>query len=286
MNKCKVGAIIVTYNFDDRLKKSINTLYNQVDYIAIVDNNSNDRCVNYIDELSKLENIRVIYNKENYGIAKAINQGIYLLLQLDCNWIMTLDDDSVLERDCVGKMLKIACNKKSNRIGAICPNIYDINIKEYMYPLSCGYTNINKSIQSGALFNSIVFNVVGLFNESLFIYYVDEDFFERLMLYKYEILRVNNAVINHSDGCLTKKKILWKKFDFNKRPCYAIYYRSRNCIYMIKNYGIKYCKDLLRDPIKIILYDNEKCRKLQYFIKGMINGLFGKYGKIIESKKN
>lgn len=282
MDYNKVGAIVITYNFDSTFKKSFEISYKQVDHIVIVDNNSNEECIKFLKKIEGLNKVTIIYNDRNYGIARAINQGIDLLIKLKCDWIITLDDDSVLEKDAVYKMLKAKDNINKNNIGAVCPNVYDVNLKEYMYSNEIKISKISKAIQSGAMFNSKVFEKIGLFNEELFIYYVDEEYFEKIILSGYEIYRINNAIIYHSDGCIIKKKLLSKEFHFNRRPYYAIYYRARNGIYMVKKYGLSYLKDIFRDPIKIFLYDDNKCKKIIYYIKGIKDGIFNNLGPMQE----
>lgn len=281
----KVCGVIITYNFDDTFIKGFKSVYNQVDHIIIVDNNSKSRCIEKLNKISELEKVLVIYNDENLGIAKALNQAIEIAGLDNFKWFLTLDHDSILEEEAVNKMLGISKKIEPNKIGIICPNIYDLNLGEYMFDLNLEYTYVEKCIQSGAIFNSLMLKETGLFNEDLFIYYVDEDMCERARLKGYNIIRTNKIKILHKDGKLQKKKIFWKKFDFNERSEYATYYRARNCLFMSKNYSYKYLKDNIRDPIKIIMYDNNKKIKLKYFFKGIYDYFNNTYGMLDDKLK-
>lgn len=78
----KLSIITLTYN---QLKKAtipyIESLYKNTDSdlfeLIIVDNNSQDGTVEYLQELEKQkDNLKVIYNKENLGYSKGNNQGL------------------------------------------------------------------------------------------------------------------------------------------------------------------------------------------------------------------
>ena len=92
--KYKIGAVITTYHPDiNRLKSVINSIYNQVFIIIIVDNNSNN--YNKIYELFKNHNINFVKRNKNYGLGSALNAGIDVLMDYDLDYIITLDQDSV-----------------------------------------------------------------------------------------------------------------------------------------------------------------------------------------------
>lgn len=276
----KICSVIITYNFNDDFIKGFKSVYTQVDHIIIVDNSSNPLCIEKLMKINKLDRVDVIFNNKNYGIAKAINQGIEKANLNKYEWILTLDHDSVIENNYIDKIIKVLREIDDSKIGIVCPNVYDLNLSEYMFTTEIKYSYVEKCIQSGALFNTQMLKEVGVFNEELFIYYVDEDMCERARNKNYNILRVNKAIIFHKDGNMEKKKILWKEFDFNKRSKHATYYRARNCIFMSKRYSYKYLKDNIRDPIKILFYDNERLSKLKYYLIGLCDGLINKYGEI------
>ena len=101
---CKVAAIIVSYNPDSNLFDSINLLLNQVEKVIIVDNGSKEKYVKYIKSINE-DKIEIILNKENLGIATALNIGVRKALENGYEWILTMDQDSKASPDMVKKML-------------------------------------------------------------------------------------------------------------------------------------------------------------------------------------
>lgn len=281
-----VCAIIVTYNFDDNFNKCIESIEKQVDHIIVVDNNSNQNCIEMLESLSKKENISVIFNKINEGIAKAINIGVEDAIVRGYKWILTLDDDSEAVENMIKKMIEVYTKKNDPNIGIVAPNIYDLNIRSLMTNNQCEYEYINKCIQSGCMIKSDIFKKIGMFNEELFIYYVDDEFCERAVRKGYKILRANKAILNHRDGLLVKRKLLFKEFNYNQRSNLSIYYRTRNNIYMSRFYNKKYIIENLKDIVKIVLYSEKKLENLKSYFKGIKDSINNNYGICKEIHKN
>ena len=91
----KIAAGIVTYNPDiDRLRENVEAVLPQVEYLYIIDNNSG----NFSDWKNIFDENKVGLTKLNLnvGIAKALN----ILMDKAGNdgyeWVLTLDDDSVI----------------------------------------------------------------------------------------------------------------------------------------------------------------------------------------------
>ena len=49
---------------------------------------------------------------------------------------------------------------------------------------------------------------------------------------------------------------------------------------MIKNYDKAYINRLLKDFIKILIFDNKRSFKMKFFMKGIVHGIFNRYGKL------
>ena len=88
----KILAAIVTYNPDlERLQKNINAIEPQVEHLIIVDNGSKN--INLISRIKGECKIKIdlIENKENIGIASALNQALDYAYKNNFDWILTLD---------------------------------------------------------------------------------------------------------------------------------------------------------------------------------------------------
>lgn len=282
--KNKVCALIITYNIDEKIKEVANSIINQVELLVIVDNASKPQTITILEELNKNPIVNVIFNKENCGIAKALNQGVEFAKENKCDWILTLDHDSVCEKNMIENMLSCADDytNKAN-IGILTPRIFETHKQDFISKKGYEdhkYVKVKDCIQSGSLFKLDLFDKIGNFNENLFIYHVDFDFCQRLLKANYDIVQCNNVTLFHEEGYKIPKKILGRKVFYNNYSSPAIYYITRNTIYMCKTYSVIYIKRIIKDFLFIALFDKNRKERLSYYFKGIRDGLFNKYGKL------
>lgn len=280
----RVCALIITYNIDEKINEVVNSVISQVEALVIVDNASKPETIAILEKLNEFSKVNVIFNKENYGIAKALNEGVKFAKQHKYSWILTLDHDSVCEKDMVKNMLFCAANYNYNsNIGILTPKIFETHKGDFISKKGydqCKYIKVKDCIQSGSMIGLEVFDNIGYFNEDLFIYHVDFDFCQRLLKAKYDIVQCNNVTLYHEEGYKIPKNLLGKKVFYNNYSSPAVYYIARNTIYMCKKYNIIYMKRIIKDFLFIALYDQKKKERLGYFFKGIHDGLINKYGKL------
>lgn len=280
----KVGGVIVTYNTGENLKVVYKAIVEQVDVIVFVDNGSNNETLELINKICKKDKkCKAILNSSNMGIAKALNQGIEYLLLEKMDFILTLDHDSVCENNMIKNMLNIYSKiEKNKNIGIMSPAIFDINKKDFLVGKNTEeYEEIKEPIQSGSLIKSEFLEKTGLYNEELFIYYVDTDLCYRGLQKGFKMIQCNNIILKHEEGKKSIIKMFGKKFYYNNYSELAIYYRARNNIYMIKKYGKEFSSRdrLLKDTVKILLFDKTKVKSLVAHIKGIKVGLLEKWSE-------
>lgn len=92
-----------------------------VDYeIIVVDNNSTDGTRVFLNKISKKENVRCIYLKENTGFGIANNAGMKMSLG---KYILLLNSDTEVVNDVIQKCLKWMEDHVS--YGVVSPNLYN-----------------------------------------------------------------------------------------------------------------------------------------------------------------
>lgn len=99
--------IIVTYNPDiSTLKSAIKALSSQVETIVIVDNGSNDDIGTFLATLTEtaVNKIKLLTLKQNYGLGAAYNRGIAIARQLEAEFILLLDHDSIPQENMLEKL--------------------------------------------------------------------------------------------------------------------------------------------------------------------------------------
>src|SRR4051794_4021488 len=111
-----VAIAIVTYNSAAFIRRCLEYVFEQ-DYtpfeVIVVDNASRDGTPEILREFE--ERIRVAYNRENTGFARAQNQAISLS---KAAWILTLNPDTRLTRDFLTKLIE--AGEADPTVGSVC----------------------------------------------------------------------------------------------------------------------------------------------------------------------
>lgn len=198
---------IVVYKPDrNRLIENIKSIDNQVDQIIIVNNDFNEK--NFLDSLSdRNKKITTIHNNKNLGIAYALNQAINYADKNKFEWIITLDQDSIVAASSVSKMMDYA----NSDIAIVAPLIRDQN-RSFHNLVEDSIDYIEWAITSSSITNINVWKLIGGFDNNMFIDLVDYDYCKRATLAGYHIIRVNSVVLDHQLGNGREHKFFGKKF--------------------------------------------------------------------------
>ena len=97
----KYAGVVVLFNPDDKVLENIKTYINYLDKLYVVDNTPNS-------DNSKLFNnkkIEYIANRENKGIAYALNIGAKRALKENFDFLLTMDQDSSFPKGSVKKII-------------------------------------------------------------------------------------------------------------------------------------------------------------------------------------
>lgn len=276
-SKMRVCAGIVTYNPDlDTLVRNVSSICNQVELVIISDNGSAD-----IDSIRKLsenyENVILIENYENVGIAKALNI-IFARAKNHFDWVLTLDQDSVCDHNMINSLLDYASYPD---IGIICPGInYQGNEKS-------GKKNQNEIDYVEACMTSGSLTLVDAwvksngFDEWMFIDYVDNDFGMRLKLNGYKILRANRVKMSHMLGKTKTISFGFFKVAVYNHNSWRNYYYTRNSVFFIRKYRKalnvpKYIAILLFWEFKKIAFEKYRLKTISSMMRGLKDGFRAK----------
>ena len=127
-----VMAVIVSFNCDEVIIQNVESLKNQVAEIVIMDNNSSSYSIEILNKLKEMNNCNVILHDSNEGISKRLNQTIKLAKEKGFKLLLTMDQDTVLAKDCVKSMVDVI--NHDNTLGAVGPKrCNEKERKEYCY---------------------------------------------------------------------------------------------------------------------------------------------------------
>lgn len=279
----KVGCVIVSYNSYSELLKTVEHVINQVDSILIIDNGSNKATQDAIDRnLNNNPKIILKIFTDNMGIAYALNYAVTFYSKKNYTYLLTLDQDTVIEENCVYELKQTFVNNEN--VGIAAPQIFysGLNMKHQRKK----YENIDYAITSGNLIDIKVFSKIEGYQNKLFIDSVDFDFSLRVLNNSFKIIRNRDAKIYHKLGVPKKIKFLGHEVNFIEHSPKRNYYIFRNTIFLNKRYLFTNTRFILKKDIftaKLLvdnmLFHEKKKDIIKSTFKGLKDGVMGKYGK-------
>lgn len=278
----KVCAGIVTYNPDLKLlKQCFNSIYEQVDFVYIFDNASQN--ASDLEYFSKYEYCSIYYSNNNVGIAKALNEMCQMAYSVGFRWILTMDQDSICSKNMVNELLKY---ENETSYGIICPRVefWIGNQLLHQTKEKNELTKISACITSGSLTKLSAWKKIGGFDEWMFIDYVDNEFCIRLRIEGYYIVRVKNALLYQRAGEMKYIRLLKnKKIMLPYYSEFRNYYICRNTIYYIRKYkkfiDLKYELGIfLYSQVIKILFEKGRWKTIKSSFRGIMDGMVKKIG--------
>lgn len=284
------AAGIVLYNPDiKRLKENLDAVCGQVERVYCYNNGlQNAGEINAL--LNTYGNIRVIGTGTNVGIATALNELTKEAEKDNIEWILTLDQDSVV---CDGMVEVLASFKNEKDVAIICPAIEDIRRKnETLAVAQNTIDDVEFCITSGSFMNIQKTLEIGGFDEWLFIGLVDNEICYRIKLNGYRIIRNNVMILNHELGNLTPSRLenvylrlgnllhseTIKKLSYKRAVSpMRLYYATRNMIYLKKRYAnymstAMWNKMLIKNSLSSIVRGGGRFDVLRAIYAGIIDG--------------
>ena len=221
-------AVVVSYNGQSDTVKTVTALLDQVDHVHVVDNASAETSWNQLQALCGAATLSMERLQLNAGIGRALNLGLAKARQLGCRWLLTMDQDSLVDTS----MLAAYRNFIDRDAEAACltPNVFT-NGSSRILPDG----PVDFAITSGNLVREDVFSSVGAYDEGLFIDGVDIDFSLRVRAAGYSILRVGAAVLHHQLGSRQVANGPLARFYLAHSPLRR-YYMYRNHLYLVQRY--------------------------------------------------
>ncbi|OZG66571.1 glycosyltransferase [Bifidobacterium eulemuris] len=294
----RIAAGVVLFNPQEiaRVQMGLRHIAEQVETLYIYDNST------VPTPLDMPSDVVVISNHRNLGIAHALNAIMHRADQDGFDWVVTLDQDSVVPKGLV-EAFSDEINSSQENIGIICPQVIDKRRIYNSQPVqSPDREYVSKAITSASCTSIKAWKMIGQFDEWMFIDLVDNEFCKRMTTSGFKILRLNRWVLDQEFGTITPKPIsqqrFWlelskithiknlAKFSYSKQVnSLRVYYVHRNIIYAnrkLRHYGqVGYnsfnCRGylgfIINYSLPSILRAQHKRRVLHSIVKGTLDGL-------------
>lgn len=244
----KISIIILNWNGKadtveclESLKKIVYPYYE----IIIVDNGSTDGSVECFKKL--YPETEIIENKKNLGFAEGNNVGIRRAIEKGSNYILILNNDTVVHPEFLNEMVEVA--EKDKLAGAIGPkvchyynpeiidipnrkmNLWTANFRIFTKTKDAvdDYKTEEVGCVTGCcmLIKTELIKKIGSFDPEYFLYWEETDFCARIIKHGYKIIYVPKAKI-------------WHKIGSSSGSCTSYYYYGRNIFRFMKKNANQY----------------------------------------------
>lgn len=122
INNNKISVVIPAYNEEKLISKTINTMPEEVDYLIVINDKSEDNTLEIVQQLaSKNKKIVLINHEKNYGVGMALKTGYKKSIELDSDISVVMPGDAQALPEDFLKIVKpildgVADYSKGNRL--------------------------------------------------------------------------------------------------------------------------------------------------------------------------
>lgn len=243
----EIFLVTVTYNAEKDVEEFFEC-YFQLDtnniHLVVVDNASSDATRELIGEIaSERQDVTLVSNSVNRGVAAANNQGIKFALKEKASWIILINNDVSFRSDLISKLIRDECENITVPLIPYYSNPNRIWFWTGKFSALKGFTGTHidqdRSIEDLTFgsksyseyaptccmaVRAEVFSVVGLMDETFFVYFDDTDFCWRLKNAGYRIRAIQDSLLLHKVGSSTG----------GVDSPFTVKYVSRNRVYYLK----------------------------------------------------
>ena len=217
--------------------------------IILIDNESQN---GFPDEINNSDKIHIIKNKNNEGFARANNQGIKYSIKNGFDYVLLLNNDTVIKNDLLYLLMKHSNTFNQKIIQPLILN-YDRSKIWNAGGTINNFFGTFKTLNKGESFKNFksnrnltewftgccvliktdVFKDIGYFDERFFAYYEDVDFSIRLKSKGYSVAMMNDSYLQHFESASSKSS----NQNEGNLSSYVHYLNIRNHILLLKKHS-------------------------------------------------
>lgn len=286
----KCYAVIVAYNPDTSALINLCEAVTQQNYLVVIIDNSENAASCNAHYFSKYH---VISLKENKGIAYAQNVGTRYAIDEGAQIISFFDQDSVIPADLLHKLV---APHETNKLLITAPVsidkyhrfeypsrvLNDFGLSRDVYSLGKNeLTPVDIVISSGITVSTNVFNIAGMFDEDLFIDFVDTEWCLRCRKNAVHMLIVPDAIMEHSIG---ESSVKMGPFKSVLHSPIRTYYKVRNSILLMRKdvkvlFAMRQITSAIAHNLLLVFFAKQPLLHSKYYLLGIAHGVLGKTGK-------
>jgi len=273
----RFAIVCVNWNGERFLEPFFNSLINQTfsDFkIFFVDNGSIDRSLECVDRFKAHLEIEVINLDQNTGFAYANNLGIESALKESFSYIITLNNDLVLEENCLNHAIQyIDTHPQFDCFQILMLNYYDhgvidaaglwikddLSVRQVGFKMNRDDLNFESIKINGVCAGAAIYsaqslvkieNKYGYFDQRFFAYYEDVDLSIRYLRKGYRCSLINDALVYHVHSGSSQNDSSFKTYYLIRN---SLFYRYLNTTKPRLKIHFQACLFVMKELIKSLL---------------------------------
>lgn len=284
-----IASVIVTLNPDLGFAERLNLIAPQVGYVVVVDNGSESHTREVFHRVTSSK-VEIIINSQNVGLASALNQGVRQVAALGFSWVLTLDQDTLVDHDLVDRLREIydlysmpdkvgliACNARSPISGRL--------YTQYRQGQET-FVEVKTPMTSGSLHSVVVYERIGPFRDDFFIEGIDLEYCLRLRKYGYKVLFSCRPLMTHAAGKGEEHRFFQRVVLVPNHPPWRYYYQLRNLLFIVREYFwqepswvLMALINLAKTVVRILLYERDRRARFRAILQGIRDGISSTGGR-------
>lgn len=286
-------AVVVTFNPDDGVDENLRAMVRECGAVLIVDNGSGEETCR---RMATVPGVTLLELRGNLGIAAALNRGIAWAAARNYAWVVTFDQDSqphpgfgaalLTTRDrmagvaMVGPYVEEEASSGKARWLRVHPRT-----KFLFQAVPCrneDLSDVTVILTSGALTSVATWQMLGGFDEALFIDYVDTDFCLRVLTTGQRIGVSAGARLRHHLGKREKRVLAGRAFYPTHHSALRNYYIARNRWPMLRRHAWRHPHwlgfEILAATMwtfRVLVFEHQRPAKFKAMFWGTWDGLRG-----------
>lgn len=277
-----VGVVILYHPNTMALIENIKSYINPLNTLLVYDNTENFSSELETAVCAISDKIIFKHFGQNQGIAKRLNQAIEYTVQKGENHLLMMDQDSSFQDDDFNKYVGYISENKLAKVAQ-----FGVNCQPDFTSMSTNPEKAISLITSGSVLAIDNIQQIGMFDENLFIDFVDTEFSHRITNRGYVNLQFTNIVLKHNIGTRVEGRSLvtFKKSQRIIHNPIRVYYIIRNGLYLLycqKETNSIQKKDLKRTMMVVkndFIYNPQLFKVYKYALLGVWDFLTKKMGK-------
>lgn len=293
----KLGAVIVFYHPADDCIAHASQLARLVDRVVVVENTPDVSAQCYEGKFP--ENVDVIANGANVGIAIALNQGIDALVGAGHRYALLFDQDSVATPELIDGIASYFGDSRfdSGEVALVGPAYFDARFgrrtpfmrfapfrAQFIEPAGGDPIDVDFLITSGSCIDLRYWQSIGPMENELFIDFVDVEWCLRAKRKGFRIVGLPWLTLTHSLG-EEPIRLGWRYY-----PLHNItrrYYQVRNVVNLLLRPHVSWVwksREMLRLPVRLVIYSiwsgGSVAGNTRMIAKAFCDGVRGRLGPL------